>query len=177
MSARAHGESDDDATRRAWEEAVEATSGFFGRALLDDNEVLGWMQVAPTHLVPRASRLPAGPPSADAHLLLCSYFYDEEYLNGFQRLLHEVESALKTRGATALEAFAARHPNEDEALRGYIREKNLFRPEVLEGNGFRPVRRTAEVTRYRLDLNTLVPVARRSRARREREKAPAIQPV
>ena len=177
QSARARVQPGASDARRSWEEAVEATTGFFGRALLDDDEVLGWMHVAPAGLVPRAARLPAGPPSADAHLLLCSYFYDEEYLNGFQRLLHEVESALKARGATALEAFAARHQHADEPLRGYVREMNLFRPEVLEGNGFRPLRRTAEITRYRLDLKTLVPAARLSRARKEREAGPAVQPV
>jgi hypothetical protein len=165
------------ATRRAWETAVEAEAGFFGRVLLEGADVLGWMHVAPAALVPRAQVLPTGPPSADAYVLLCAYFYDEEYLNGFQNLLQEIEAALKNRGIVALEAYATRRRDPGDRFRGYLRDANLFHADVLEGMGFRVVRRRGDVLRCRLELDTLVAVARRSRVRVERETTPAIQPV
>jgi len=163
--------------RLAWEYAVEAEAGFFGRALLDGDNVLGWMHTAPAHLVSSSQGLPAGPPSADAYLLMCSYFYDEQYLAGFQRLLQEIQAALKHRRVAALEAFAATRSPVEERFRGYLREANLFNPEVLEGNGFRPVRRVGDVSRYRLELATLVATSRRSRAWEELEPGTAAQPI
>ncbi len=79
--------------RTWWERAVEAEAGLFGRALLDGEAVIGWMQAAPSDLVPRARRLPTGPPSSDAWLLTCAYFYDEDFLGGFQQLVLEIEAA------------------------------------------------------------------------------------
>lgn len=150
--------------RGSWEREVEAETGFFGRALLEGDAVVGWMHVAPARLVPRARRLAAGPPSPDAYVLTCSYFYDEEYLHGFQFLLQEIEAALKHRRATALEAFALRRSRPDDRFQGYLRRLNLFHPEVLEGGGFRPVQVKGEVARFRLDLATLVDSPRHSRA-------------
>lgn len=163
--------------RSDWEGEVESEAGFFGRALVAGDAVLGWMQVAPAAFVPRAQRLPAGPPSADAYLLTCSYFYDEEYLNGFQLLLQEIEASLKHRRIVALEAFAACSSPPEDRFRGYLREINLFNREVLEGNGFRPVCRAGEVARYRLDLATLIAVPRRSQIWEELERNPAAQPI
>ena len=119
----------------------------------------------------------AGPPTGDAYLLTCCYFYDEEYLNGFQLLLQEIEASLKHRRVVALEAFAACSSPPEDRFRGYLRESNLFNREVLEGNGFRPVRRAGHVARYRLDLATLIAVPRRSSIREELERRPAAQPI
>lgn len=147
-----------------WERAVEAEAGLFGRALVDGEAVIGWIQGAPGAFVPRARRLPAGPPSRDAWLLTCAYFYDEEYLGGFQHLLLEMEAALKNRRVRALEAFGLRHSRSTDRFCGYLRELNLFHPEVLEGSGFRPVCACGDVARYRLDLSTVVASPRHSRA-------------
>lgn len=165
--------------REAWEQACESEVGFFGRALLEGDAVIGWMHVAPSRLVPRARCLPAGPPSPDAYLLACSYFYDEEYLRGFQFLLQEIEASLKHRRVAALEAFALRRPGLGDPFTGYIRELNLFHPEILEGGGFRAVQVKGEVARYRLDLATLVEASRHSRAWESVETTPgtAAQPV
>lgn len=165
--------------RQSWESACEAEAGFFGRALLQGDAVVGWMHVAPVHLVPRAARVPTGPPSSDAYLLTCSYFYDEEYLRGFQFLLQEIEASLKHRRAAALEAFGLRRLRPGDPFTGYLRELNLFNPEVLEGSGFRVVQVKGEVARYRLDLATLVEAPRHSRAWQSVETAPgaAAQPV
>lgn len=163
--------------RLEWERAVEAEAGFFGRALLDGDAVLGWMLVAPGALVPRAHRLPAGPPSSDSYLLLCSYFYDEEYLHGFQTLLQEIEASLKHRRVASLEAFVACASPPEDRFRGYLRELNLFNREVLEGSGFRPVRLAGPLARYRLDLGTVIAVPRRSQLWEELEVSTAPQPI
>ena len=152
-------------TRLDWEREAEAEAGFFGRALLEDDAVIGWMHAAAARLVRRAHSLPAGPPSQDAYVLACAYFYDEDYLRGFQFLLQE------------LEAFGLRRKGQAYPFRGYIRELNLFHPEVLEGSGFRQVQTKGEVARYRLDLSTLVASARRSVAWDEVEAGAAAQPV
>lgn len=173
----ARGRQSGDDLRAVWERQVEEEAGFFARALLDGDDVIGWMHVAPSLLVPRATHLPAGPPGHDAYLLTCAYFYDEEFLNGFQQLLQEIEYALKVRDVPALEAFALHDVHPDERFRGYLREFNLFNPQVLEGNGFRRVREGRGVDRFRLDLGTLVSVPRARRAREAMQAAPATQPV
>jgi len=163
--------------RDVWERRVEEEAGFFARALLDGDDVLGWMHVAPALLVPRALHLPSGPPTHDAYLLACAYFYDEEFLGGFQHLLQEIEYALKVRDVPALEAFALHDVHPGERFRGYLREFNLFNPQVLEGNGFRRVRSSRGVDRFRLDLATLISVPRARRVHEAVQPAPATQPV
>lgn len=148
--------------RREWEREAEAEAGFFGRALVDGDAVIGWMHVAASRLTPHARCLPAGPPSPDAYLLTCAYFYDEEYLHGFRFLLQEIEAALKHRRVRALEAFGLGRAGSDDAFRGYFRELNLFNPDVLEGGGFKRVQEKGEVARFRLDLAALVEAPRRS---------------
>ncbi len=163
--------------RGEWELEAEAEAGFFGRALVDGDAVIGWMHAVAARLTPRARCLPAGPPSPDAYVLTCSYFYDEEYLRGFQFLLQELEAALKHRKVAALEAFGLRHPRGDDAFRGYLRDLNLFNPDVLEGGGFRRVQEKGGVARFRLDLAAMIETPRHSVAW-ERIKTPAAaQPV
>jgi hypothetical protein len=164
-------------SRGAWEHAAEAEAGFFGRALVDGDAVIGWMHTAAAQLVPRAHCLPAGPPSPDAYVLTCSYFYDEDYLRGFQFLLQEIEASLKHRRVAALEAFGLRRARPGDPFRGYVRGLNLFHPEVLEGSGFRQVQVKGEVARLRLDLATLVATPRFSVTRERLEKRAAAQPV
>ena len=164
-------------TRLDWEREAEVEAGFFGRALLEDDAVVGWMHAAAARLMRRAHSLPAGPPSPDAYLLTCSYFYDEDYLRGFQFLLQELEASLKHRRVAALEAFGLRRKGQADPFRGYLRELNLFHPEVLEGSGFRQVQAKGDVARYRLDLSTLVASARRSVAWEEMEAGAAARPA
>jgi hypothetical protein len=171
------GAADDPCRRQDWEREAEAETGFFGKALLDGDAVIGWMHVASTRLTPRARMLPAGPPLPDAYVLTCAYFYDEEYLHGFSFLLQEVEAALKHRKVKALEAFGLRHSPGDGAFRGYLRELNLFNPDVLEGGGFRRLQEKGEVARFRLDLAALVEAPRHSVAWEHVEAPAGAQPV
>jgi hypothetical protein len=163
--------------RQAWEQEAEAEAGFFGRALLEGDAVVGWMHTAAARLLPRGRCLPAGPPSPDAYVLTCSYFYDEEYLRGFQFLLQEIEASLKHRRVAALEAFGLSRARPGDPFRGYIRELNLFHPEVLEGGGFRRVQAKGEIARFRLDLATLVEAPRHSVAWERVEAPAAAQPI
>ncbi|HMK93468.1 MAG TPA: hypothetical protein VK576_10755 [Thermoleophilia bacterium] len=156
-----------DPDRTVWEAAVDAEAGLFGRALLEGDRVLGWMQTAPAALVPRARRLPPGPPAADTFLLTCAYFYDDQYLPGFQTLLQDLVAALKHRRVEALEAYGLRTPAPEQRFAGYLRELNLFNGHVLEGSGFARVRDAAAVSRYRLELRTIVSSPRLSRAAAE----------
>ncbi len=164
--------------RRSWEHEAEAEAGFFGRALVEGDAVIGYMHAAAARLVPRGQCLPAGPPSPDAYVLTCSYFHDEEYLHGFQLLLMELEAALKLRRVTALEAFGLRRSRPGDRFRGYLREQNLFHPEVLEGGGFRAVQVRGGVARFRLELATIVAAPRHSMVwQRQAEGAVSVQPV
>lgn len=165
------------AVRGEWERETERETGLFGRALLEDDAVIGWMHVAVARLIPRARCLPAGPPSPDAYLLTCAFFYDERYLYGFQSLLREVEAALKHRKVAALEAFGLRRPRDGDAFRGYLRDLNLFNPDVLEGGGFRRIQEKGEVARFRLDLAALVATPRRSAAWKPLHTPAGTQPV
>ena len=163
--------------RGDWQREAEAEAGFFGRALVDGDAVIGWMHVAASRLTPRARVLPAGPPSPDAYVLTCSYFYDEEFAARVPLSAPEIEAALKHRKVAALEAFGLRRARVDDAFRGYFRELNLFNPDVLEGGGFQRVQEKGEVARFRLDLAALIEAPRRSVAW-EQVKAPAgTQPV
>jgi hypothetical protein len=162
-------------SRSGWEANVEAEAGMFGRALLDGPDVLGWMQVVPAAMV--RGGLPTGAPSPDSYLLACAYFYDEQFLPGFQTLLQDVVAAVKLRRVVALEAYALRHTSRDDRFRGYLHELNLFNAHVLEGSGFSRLRARGQVGRYRLELETLVAAPRRSRAIEQPKAAPATSPA
>ncbi len=166
----------DPGLRRRWEQKTEAEFGCFGRVLVEGDAVIGWMQVAPSHLIARARHLPAGPPSPDACLLTCAYFRDEGHLHGFRLLLQEVEAALRHRRVPALEAFGIDRAPAGASSRGYLRRLNLFNPDVLEGAGFQRVQRKGPVVRFRLDLATLVETPRHGVAWR-RMPAPAGTPL
>lgn len=174
----ASGAVEDRVARSQWERETELEAGFFGRALLQGDAVIGYMHAAPEWLVPKARRLPAGPPSRDAYLLLCSYFHDEAFLRGFQFLLQDVQACLKHRGVAALEAFGRRRPRPGDPFHGYLRAANLFHPEILEGGGFRIVQTSGDVARFRLELATMVEAPRASVVwERRTETGMAAQPV
>jgi hypothetical protein len=165
----------DESIRLDWESAVESQVGMFGRLLLESGSPVGWMQAAPGRLVPRTRGLPAGSTPPDAFLLTCAYFYDDEYLSGFQTLLHDLVSALKRRDVLALEAYALRDLRPGDRSRGYLSDVNLFNAGVMKGSGFHRVAGSGNVGRYRIDLATLVDAPRHSLAE-QRVTLPAAQP-
>src|SRR5688572_13239724 len=57
-----------------WTDRAEDEWGAWGALYRDDDEtLLGSIQCGPAHLFPRATELPAGPPSEDAILVTCVY--------------------------------------------------------------------------------------------------------
>jgi hypothetical protein len=109
--------------------------------------------------------------------MTCAFFYDDEFLRGFLWLLQELQAALKQRRASAVEAFALHPTAAADRFRGYMRERNLFNHEVLEGSGFRSMRRLGDVRLYRLELATLVAAPRWAKLNEQLEKLTAAQPV
>jgi hypothetical protein len=168
----------DHGLRPAWEQEVLAVAGLFGRLLTgDDGEAVGWMHAAPCRLLPRVADLPAGRPAPDTWLLTCAYFHDEEFLAGFQRLLHDLINALRRRDVATIEAYGLRSQDAGDRFRGYLREVNLFNAGVLEGSGFHRVATAGVVGRYRLETRTLLSAPRHAMAPESLATRPATIPT
>ena len=62
------------ASKERWMERIEDDWGAWGALYRDDDgRLLGSIQYGPATLFPRATELPAGPPSDDAVLITCVY--------------------------------------------------------------------------------------------------------
>ena len=65
------------AAKDRWAEKIEEDWGAWGTLYhAEGDRLLGFMQYGPSGSFPRASDLPAGPPSADAVLVTCAYLVD-----------------------------------------------------------------------------------------------------
>jgi hypothetical protein len=96
--------------KRKWIEKAETEWGPWGTVYYDGNgDVLGSMQYGPAELFPRASELPAGPPSADAVLVTCAYLVEASSPWVMQSLFLAAIGDARDRGAKALETFAYRY--------------------------------------------------------------------
>jgi hypothetical protein len=123
------------------------------------------MQYGPAELFPRASELPAGPPSDDAVLVTCAYLVDLSKPWVMQSLFLTAIGEARDRGARALEAFAYRYPEGESAYERFHVHKTIFPSDFLEDFGFVIVRAQGRVELARLELGGLVPVVE---GRRER---------
>ena len=142
-----------------WMEKVELEFGAFGTVYYDgDGRVLGSMQYGPSELFPRAAELPAGPPTDDAMLLTCAYLVDESTPWVLQSLFLAAIGEARDRGASAVEAFAYRHPEGESAYERFRVHKTVFPADFLGDFGFRIVRSAGRVGLARLELGGLVPV-------------------
>jgi hypothetical protein len=161
----------DERRKAAWAEAADRRHGGFGRVMHEGAEFRGMVQYAPAELFPRALALPAGPPGRDAALVACSFLEGEDPEGVCERLLLEALADLKARGATAVEAFALRYPEEVGPADRFLGHHTLFDRDLLERLGFSPVRSTGQVSLMRIALGGLVPgpglVARALRAARD----------
>ena len=155
-----------DADKRRWIEKTEDSWGAWGAVYRDDDgRVLGSMQFGPAALFPRASELPAGPPSNDAVLVTCAYLVDRSSPWVLQSLFLTAIGEAKDRGATALEAFAYRYPEGESAYERFHVHKTIFPHDFLADFGFDTVRHAGRVELARLELGGLQPAAE---GRRER---------
>jgi hypothetical protein len=161
----------DERRKAAWADAADRRQGGFGRVMHEGPEFRGMVQYAPAELFPRALALPAGPPGRDAALVACSFLEGDDPGGVCERLLLEALADLKARGATAVEAFALRYPEEVGAADRFLGHHTLFDRDLLERLGFSAVRSAGQVSLMRIALGGLAPgpglVARALRAARD----------
>ena len=145
--------------KRRWIEKAESEWGAWGTVYYDsDGRLLGTMQYGPSGLFPRASELPAGPPSPEAVLVTCAYVVSASTPWVMQSLFLAAIGDAKDRGAKALEAFAYRYREGESDYERFLVHRTVFPRDFLSDFGFRTVRSTGQVELVRLELGGLVPV-------------------
>src|SRR5919109_1019985 len=150
--------------KRRWIERAEEEWGAWGTVYYDDDgRLLGSMQYGPAELFPRASELPAGPPSDDAVLVTCAYLTDPSKPWVMQSLFLTAIGEARERGARALEAFAYRYSENETSYERFHVHKTIFPSDFLADFGFTTVRAHGRVELARLELGGLQPVAEGTR--------------
>lgn len=151
--------------RDRWREKAESGWGSWGALCLeDDGRLLGSMQYGPASLFPRASELPAGPPSPDAVIVTCAYLVDPSTPWVMQSLFLTAIGEARERGARALEAFAYRYAEGESLRERFLVHRTVFPRDFLADLGFRTVRISGRVELARLDFGGLQPVLEGRRA-------------
>ena len=149
-----------------WIRNTEEEWGAWGTVYYDDDgHLLGSMQYGPSDLFPRASELPAGPPSPDAVLVTCAYLVDSSKPWVMQSLFLTAIGDARDKGARALEAFAYRYGETDSTFERFQVHKTIFPRDFLADFGFVTVRMHGRVELARLDFGGLLPVAEGTRER------------
>jgi hypothetical protein len=150
--------------KRKWIERVETEWGAWGTVYYDDDRrLLGSMQYGPADAFPRASELPAGPPSDDAVLVTCAYLTDPGKPWVMQSLFLAAIGEARDKGARALEAFAYRYREGETTYGRFHVHKTIFPADFLGDFGFVTLRKSGRVELARLDLGGLQPVAEGTR--------------
>jgi hypothetical protein len=150
--------------KRRWIRETEEEWGAWGTVYYDDDSrLLGSMQYGPSDLFPRASELPAGPPSDDAALVTCAYLTDVTRPWVMQSLFLTAIGDARDRGVRALEAFAYRYPEGETNLERFHVHRTIFPADFLSDFGFLTVRVQGRVELARLDFGGLQPVAEGAR--------------
>lgn len=170
------------AAKERWIEQVEEEWGDWGTVYLDDDgRLLGSMQYGPAGLFPRASDLPAGPPSDDAVLVTCAYLTRPARGWVEKSLLLAAIGEARDSGARALEAFAYRYPEAATAEERFLVHRTVFPRDFLDEFGFTTLRSQGRVELCRLELGGLAAVepGRRARVLRVVQEAftPAPEPA
>ena len=151
----------DRARKDRWVRRAEDACGSWGTLLDSPAGPEGMIQYGPAELFPRGRRVPAGPPSGDAAVITCVFLAGEDPAGTYERLALECLAHLKSRGTTAVEAFARALPEDagPEDLRGH---HTLLDRWLLERLGFSVRRERGPVALMRLRLGGL-------------EQAPAVR--
>jgi hypothetical protein len=151
--------------KRRWIERAEEQWGTWGTIYRDDDgRPLGSVQYGPAPLFPRATTLPAGPPSDDAILVTCAYLVGDAAPWVLQSLFLAAIGEARDRKARALEAFAYRYPEGESPYERFRVHRTVFPRDFLADFGFGTVRRAGLVELARLDLGGLQPVEEGRRA-------------
>jgi hypothetical protein len=152
--------------KRRWREKVEDEWGAWGTVYYDDDgRLIGSMQYGPASYFPRASDLPAGPPSQDAVLVTCAYLVDTSTPWVMQSLFLAAIGHARDRKAKSLEAFAYRYREGESTYERFLVHRTVFPRDFLGDLGFRTVRAAGRVELVRLELGGLQPVAEGTRAK------------
>jgi hypothetical protein len=150
--------------KRRWINGTEEEWGAWGTVYYDDDgRLLGSMQYGPSGLFPRATELPAGPPSDDAVLVTCAYLTDPSRPWVMQSLFLTAIGEARDRGARALEAFAYDYSERATVQDRFHVHKTIFPRDFLSDFGFMTMRRHGRVELVRLELGGLQPVAEGTR--------------
>jgi hypothetical protein len=164
--------------KRKWIEKTEEEWGAWGTIYYDDDgRVLGSMQYGPGSLFPRASTLPAGPPSDDAVLVTCAYLVDPGSPWVMQSLFLAAIGESRDKGAKALEAFAYRYPEGESTYERFHVHRTIFPRDFLSDFGFLTVRAMGRVELVRLEFGGLQPVAEGTREKVLRAVKDAFVPA
>lgn len=147
----------DGRTKQRWSDDTQAADGSWGRMLMEDERFRGLVQYGPSARFVRAKALPAGPASADAGLITCTFLAPDDAPGSAERLMLEALADLKARGLPAAEAFALSYPDEVSVGERFIGHHTLFDREFLEGLGFSAARSQGQVALMRLDLSGIEP--------------------
>jgi hypothetical protein len=161
-----------------WAAKVEDDWGAWGVVYYDDDgDLLGSMQYGPAAAFPRASDLPAGPPSTDAALVTCAYVLDRASPWVMQSLFLAAIGDTKDKGARALEAFAYRYPEGESTYERFLVHRTVFPRDFLADFGFVTVRAAGRAELVRLDLGGLQQVIEGKRAKVLRVVKEAFSPA
>ncbi|MGH3024935.1 MAG: hypothetical protein ACRDLR_00605 [Gaiellaceae bacterium] len=164
--------------KRKWIRGTEEEWGSWGTVYYDDDgRLLGSMQYGPSGLFPRATELPAGPPSDDAVLVTCAYLADVSKPWVLQSLFLTAIGEARDRGGRALEAFAYRYPDSEGPFQRFQVHKTIFPSDFLADFGFVTLRAHGRVELARLELGGLVPVVEGTREKVLRVVREAFVPV
>ena len=152
--------------KRRWIRGTEEEWGAWGTVYYDDDgRLLGSMQYGPSDLFPRASELPAGPPSQDALLVTCAYLVDPSKPWVMQSLFLTAIGDARDKVAHAVEAFGYRYGDELPTVERFRVYMTIFPRDFLGDFGFVTKRVQGRVELARLELGGLVPVAEGKRER------------
>jgi hypothetical protein len=145
--------------KRRWMEEVQEQFGPWGKLYLDGGRLIAFLQYGPSAAFDRARDLPAGPPSADAVLITCSFLVEVGSPWALQSLVLACIGEVRDGGHDAIEAFAYRYEEGEEFGARFLRHRTVFPRDFLADFGFRTLRSSGRIELMRLELGGIIPVS------------------
>ncbi len=140
-------------------EDVQEGFGPWGKLYLEGGRLVAFLQYGPATAFERANDLPAGPPSADAVLITCSFLVEVGSPWALQSLVLACVGEVRDAGHDAIEAFAYRYEDGEEFGARFLRHRTIFPRDFLADFGFATVRTAGRVELMRLEVGGIVPVS------------------
>ena len=165
------------AAKERWAERIEDDWGAWGTLYrAEGDRLLGFVQYGPAGRFPRASDLPAGPPSPDSVLVTCAYLVDSSSPWVLQSLFLAAIGEARDRGVKAIETFGYRYPEGETSYARVLVHRTVFPADFLADFGFVALRWAGDVCLARLELGGLQPVEDGPTARALRKVKEAFTP-